>query len=464
MSSQKNGTVPTSDDMLAKALKEIRRKAQVDGTKKPADGLNGEEQVTEFEKEPKQIPDETEDPEVLEIMEKIKPAPGYDKKRNYSEIIIGADSFLLGLDKKTRSYLDTKPSCLDGLTPEEEEDLRFLGAELIENMVYLLKLPMIVGETACIFFQRFYGVQSFVKHPMEHFVMASVLLATKVEEVLRSPREIITVFDHLKKLYTRRTDKSAKVDVLKVDSQYVMMKNNIVVAERRLLLNLGFVCQIKHPHGYIYVYLKTLILENNMRIFNTAWASMNDCMKTDLFLRYYPKTIAAACVVRTCRRSDPEFELPIIDEYHWYEVYGVSSKDVEHIIEILDRLYERKQAPDWMRLISSVAEARKRKFGTETVVKLSEEEAKKAIKDEEAEKDENGLKSYSRKLATSPRKDDKRKSRSRRTKEEEADPGIRTEIAEGIETRRRRENVIMTVTVIARETGNIDRRAEVDPQ
>lgn len=100
-------------------------------------------------------------------MEKIKPAPGYDKKRNYSEIIIGADSFLLGLDKKTKQYLDTKPSCLDGLTPEEEEDLRFLGAELIEAMVHLLKLPMIVGETACIFFQRFYGIQSFVKYPME---------------------------------------------------------------------------------------------------------------------------------------------------------------------------------------------------------------------------------------------------------------------------------------------------------
>lgn len=100
-------------------------------------------------------------------MEKIKPAPGYDKKRNYSDIVIGADSFLLRLDKKTKQYLDTKPSCLDGLTPEEEEDLRFLGAELIESIVHLLKLPMIVGETACIFFQRFYGVQSFVKYPIE---------------------------------------------------------------------------------------------------------------------------------------------------------------------------------------------------------------------------------------------------------------------------------------------------------
>ena len=192
----------------------------------------------------------------------------------------------------------------------------------------------------------------------------------------------------------------------------MMMKNNVVVAERKLLLNLGFVCQIKHPHGYIYVYLKTLFLENNMRIFNTAWASMNDCMKTDLFLRYYPKTIAAACVVRTCTRSDPEFELPVIDGFHWYEVYGVSSEDVEHIIDILDRLYERKKAPDWIKLISSVAEARRKKFGNETIVKLSEEEAKKAIKDEEAEKEENG-KSYSKKLATSPRKGERRRSRSR---------------------------------------------------
>lgn len=122
-------------------------------------------QPSEFERDTKV--EEEEDPAVIALMEKIKPAPGYDKKRNYSEIVVGAESFLLSLDKKTRIYLDTKPSCLDGLTSEEEEDLRYLGAEIIETMVYLLKLPMIVGETACIFFQRFYGIQSFVRHPFE---------------------------------------------------------------------------------------------------------------------------------------------------------------------------------------------------------------------------------------------------------------------------------------------------------
>lgn len=134
---------------------------------------------------------------------------------------------------------------------------------------------------------------------------------------------------------------------------------------------------------------------------------MNDCMKTDLFLRYYPKTIAAACVVRTCQRSDPEYELPVIDGFHWYEVYGVSSRDVSHIIEVLDKLYERKEAPDWDKLMATVAEARKKKFGLEKIDKVTEEEAKRAINEEEDEKKSNGNnKTYSKKL-NSPRADAK---------------------------------------------------------
>uniref|UniRef100_A0AC34REM9 Cyclin-like domain-containing protein n=1 Tax=Panagrolaimus sp. JU765 TaxID=591449 RepID=A0AC34REM9_9BILA len=399
----------------AKREVEIRKRVQVAVLKKPDAVKNAEDQPSEFERDTK-VEDE-EDPEVIKLMEKIKPAPGYDKKRNYSEIVVGAESFLLSLDKKTQNYLEVKPSCLDGLTPEEEEDLRYLGAEIIETMVYLLKLPMIVGETACIFFQRFYGIQSFVKHPFEHIVMASVLLATKVEEDYRRPREIITVFDRLKKMYMRRSDKTVLLSTLKIDSHYVLLKNNIVTAERRLLFNLGFVCQIKHPHGYIFVYLRTLALSDNERLLNAAWASMNDCMKTDLFLRYFPKTIAAACIVRTCRKNNPEFELPVIDGFHWYEVFSVSSRDVEHIIEVLDKLYERQHAPDWNKLLTSVAEARKKKFGIEKVVKLTDEETKKAINEEEEEKKENGnVKSYSKKLAGSSERRKRPRSRSKERK------------------------------------------------
>lgn len=45
MSSQKNGASTTGDDMLAKALKEIRRKTQTDGAKKPSETANGGDQV-----------------------------------------------------------------------------------------------------------------------------------------------------------------------------------------------------------------------------------------------------------------------------------------------------------------------------------------------------------------------------------------------------------------------------------
>uniref|UniRef100_A0A914YV93 Cyclin-like domain-containing protein n=1 Tax=Panagrolaimus superbus TaxID=310955 RepID=A0A914YV93_9BILA len=416
--STKNGS---AESVLAKAKREIeiRKKAQPDpkGEAKP----NPLNDLNDFDKIDEQ-PDEEVDPEVAAIMEKIKPVHDYKKKRNYSKIVVGYDSFLLTLDKKTIGFLDTKPSCLDGLTAEEEEDLRFLGIELTETIVHLLKLPMIVGETASIFFQRFYGLKSFVKHPFEHVVMACVLLATKIEETPRRPREIITVFDMLKKKHKQRENKSIKVDVLKIDVKYVMLKNNVVAAERRILCALGFVCQIKHPHGYIFVYLKTLKLIDETEILNTAWAFMNDCMRTDLFLRYFPKTIAAACVVRVCRNSNPEVILPETDGYQWYEVYGVSSRDVEFINKILDRMYLRKLAPDWTKLLDSVAEARRKKFGIEKVEDITEEEAKKSInaEEEESKKKENGKDStYAKKLNASPRKDVDNKQRREPSKNKE---------------------------------------------
>uniref|UniRef100_A0A7E4UNT1 Cyclin-L1 n=1 Tax=Panagrellus redivivus TaxID=6233 RepID=A0A7E4UNT1_PANRE len=395
------------EKVLAKARQEIEiRKKAAAGASEAAKPNSKSHEPSEFEKDDPSKPEEVVDPEVAAIMEKIKPFPGYDKKRNYSSIVVGYDSFLLTLDKTTVPLLETKPSCLDGLTEQEEEDLRFLGVELIETIGHLLKLPMIVSETASIFFQRFYGLKSFVKHPFDHIVMACVLLATKVEEVPRRPREIITVFDHLKKSYQARTDKTIKLDVMKVDVKYVMLKNHVVAAERQILFAVGFVCQIKHPHGFIYVFLNTLNLLDNHELLKGAWNSMNDCMRTDLFLRYFPKTIAAACVVRTARMVNPEVILPHCEGYPWYEVYSISTHDVEHIIQVLDRIYQRTVPPDWLALAESVQEARRKKYGIEKEKMLTEEEAKNSITAEEdaTKTQQNGM---AKRLAVSPRSKDR---------------------------------------------------------
>uniref|UniRef100_A0AC34QYP7 Uncharacterized protein n=1 Tax=Panagrolaimus sp. JU765 TaxID=591449 RepID=A0AC34QYP7_9BILA len=90
MSLSKNGTASAADTVLAQAKREveIRKRVQVAVLKKPDAVKNAEDQPSEFERDTK-VEDE-EDPEVIKLMEKIKPAPGYDKKRNYSEIVVGA--------------------------------------------------------------------------------------------------------------------------------------------------------------------------------------------------------------------------------------------------------------------------------------------------------------------------------------------------------------------------------------
>lgn len=110
---------------------------------------------------------------------------------------------------------------------------------------------------------------------------------------------------------------------------------------------------------------------------------MNDCMRTDLFLRFFPKTIAAACIVRACQQANPEVILPVTHGCGWYEVYGVSDRDVAYIIKVLDKMYLRTTPPNWTKLLQSVAEARRKKFGIEKIEVITEEEAKKSIIDEE---------------------------------------------------------------------------------
>lgn len=67
---------------------------------------------------------------------------------------------------------------------------------------------------------------------------------------------------------------------------------------------------------------------------------MNDGLRTDIFLRYKPETIACACIFLAAKTTDPPAMLPK-EPYPWYELYDASDRDVKTISEILLRLYQR---------------------------------------------------------------------------------------------------------------------------
>ncbi|PAV65532.1 hypothetical protein WR25_00815 [Diploscapter pachys] len=122
----------------------------------------------------------------------------------YSRVDINCDKWLLTMDEQSRAKLENPPSLTDGLDRETESELRYLGCELIQEGAILLKLPQTAAATGQILFQRYFFQKSFVTYMFEHYVMACLLLASKIEEEPRSPRSVYNVFVRLEKLHRLR--------------------------------------------------------------------------------------------------------------------------------------------------------------------------------------------------------------------------------------------------------------------
>lgn len=85
------------------------------------------------------------------------------------------------------------------------------------------------------------------------------------------------------------------------------------------------------------------IFEENVR--ETAFISrsyMNDGLRTDIFLRYRPETIACACIHLAARTIDEPIVLPKYP-FPWFELFDASDRDVKAISSILAGLYNRSE-------------------------------------------------------------------------------------------------------------------------
>uniref|UniRef100_A0A0N5ABG6 Cyclin N-terminal domain-containing protein n=1 Tax=Syphacia muris TaxID=451379 RepID=A0A0N5ABG6_9BILA len=127
-------------------------------------------------------------------------------KRLYSSINISADKWLLTMDPESTAKLETPPSLADGLDLETEKDLRYLGCEIIQSGAILLRLPQVAAATAQILYQRYFYQRSFVRHSWEYIAMGCLLLASKIEEAPRRPRDVINVFHRLEYIHGKRTE------------------------------------------------------------------------------------------------------------------------------------------------------------------------------------------------------------------------------------------------------------------
>ncbi|KRZ02211.1 Cyclin-L2 [Trichinella zimbabwensis] len=127
-----------------------------------------------------------------------------------------------------------------------------------------------------------------------------------------------------------------------LDHRYVYLKNEVIKAERRILKELGFCVHVKHPHKLIYVFLKALNTLDNLSVLQKAWNFMNDSLRSDVFLRYAPETIACACVYMAARA----YSIPMPLDKPWWRLFNASDREIYDICFRILGLYRQKYM-DW---------------------------------------------------------------------------------------------------------------------
>lgn len=73
---------------------------------------------------------------------------------------------------------------------------------------------------------------------------------------------------------------------------------------------------------------------------------MNDSLRTDIFLRYVPETIACACIFLGAR----DLGVPLPEEPPWWEAFDADRPAIESICRILIAMYRRKRVSQFEQL------------------------------------------------------------------------------------------------------------------
>merc|ERR1719449_426733 len=122
-----------------------------------------------------------------------------------------------------------------------------------------------------------------------------------------------------------------------LDQHYISLKNQVIKAERRVLKELGFCVHVKHPHKIIVMYLRWLEAGQNMELQQMSWNFMNDSLRTDVFVRYAPETIATACIYLSARKLN----IALPKKPAWYELLNVEEDDIRDCCYRIICLYQR---------------------------------------------------------------------------------------------------------------------------
>lgn len=84
---------------------------------------------------------------------------------------------------------------------------------------------------------------------------------------------------------------------------------------------------------------------------------MNDSLRTDVFVRFQPESIACACIYLAART----LEIPLPNRPHWFLLFGATEEEIQEICFKILQLYTRKKVD----LTHLESEVEKRKHAIE---------------------------------------------------------------------------------------------------
>lgn len=85
------------------------------------------------------------------------------------------------------------------------------------------------------------------------------------------------------------------------------------------------------------MYLQVLGMHNHQKLMQYSWNYMNDSLRTDVFVRYQPETVACACIYLTARK----LKLPLPKNPSWFSIFGANEEEIRDISIKILKLYSR---------------------------------------------------------------------------------------------------------------------------
>ncbi|PVU91676.1 hypothetical protein BB561_004276 [Smittium simulii] len=185
------------------------------------------------------------------------------------------------------------PSALDGISLNDELQMRRKACTIINQVSTKLHLPQIVQATACALVQRFYMVNSL--RVWHHYNVAAIALycSCKIEENLRKLEDFIPAFSY----YASKQTLTAQTD----SEEYRAWQKIILSGEIHLLASTHFELFLQHPHELLLSLVEPLQLDYRLAFF--ALGFISDCYKTPIIVLYQNVEICIASVILSLRIS-----------------------------------------------------------------------------------------------------------------------------------------------------------------